>query len=181
MDRKRYYVDGAGTLCITGLTVEYTDTQGDVVHLAYRHQVLLALLAGAEGKLVTHEELYRAYTHQEPHGNYKQMVNNARGSICKPLRNCIVNVKDRGYRMDITKMRVICDEPLPPESSVNEPDVDENLKELAANLEGDYFGFYLDQNGDGSILGIRLHMEKQGDELMARAVLGIQSDEMFWD
>ena len=80
--------------------------------------------------------------------------------------------------MDISKIRVISDDPTSPEPSVRESDGD---NDLAENLVGDYFGFYLDQIGDGSVLGIRLHIEKQGDELMARAVLGIQSDDMFWD
>ena len=178
MTRKVYDLIGAGFLHVSGLNAEFRDYRGKTAHLTNGNQAFLACLAHAEGKLVSHEELFRAYTQQEPTGNYKETINSAKGDICEPIRSYVKNSKGKGYYLNMARVREVTeDQALLAMTQKAATDVNA----MARNLVGDYFGFYLDQIGDGSVLGIWLRIEDTGDQVMARAVLGIQSDDMFWD
>ena len=178
MKRYIYHLEGAGLLYVTDTSVEYRDYRGKTLHLTNRDQAFLARLASAKGDLVSHEDLYRAWAQQEPFGNYKELINSAKGDICEPVRGFIQNSKGKGYYLNMARVREVSEDEA---ILIMTQKAATDLNAMTRNLVGDYFGFYLDQIGDGSVLGIWLRIEEVGDDVMARAVLGIQSDDMFLD
>lgn len=156
------------------------DTGNRRVALTPAHQKIIRKLAGQLNAAVSMDELYRAYANpRAAEGSqtaWEKMVKE-KATIPKAVRDAIRSVRGCGYRLEGTAVENT-------EAAAHTPQPTAQSSGCLTDLTGDYYGFYLDQLGTGSVLGAYLHIENTGTweapEMTAYAVFHIRHDSVLF-
>lgn len=180
MEKQRLRFKSGGYLEISGNDAAYVDSVGNDRHLTESEQTILAMLVRAGGQTVTYRALYEGYSKQTSFGEINQMVADIKTHMYPELKDCIRVSRGRGYRLDMTKFE--SETPPAPVSTPAMAPVEQPVPWLK-RVSGDYYGFFLDPVGDGSVLGAYLHIENlvvdNRSRLFVNGILGIQSDHVL--
>lgn len=186
MAQMTLYLKEGGYLEISGHDVAYLDGSGKRGHLTPAQQTILAMLARDVGKTISYEALYEGYSGMKDTG-VNQEVAKIVTRMPKEVKACVRCTTRRGYRLDPsqfdTKAPNTFKQQINKKEIFQDPDHVSSGDNWTHKLIGDYYGFFLDSVGDGAVLGIYLSISAQDrepyPEIVAKGVLGIQSDHVF--
>lgn len=163
--------------------------------LTPKKKVLLRRLLKSANQLVSYSDLFEAYSEETYLGiSDLSKVTKMIGGIDKRISKYIVATPNEGYTFEVKETKPVlvdtslCASIVMP-TSKNEPlynmtEYKPDYVKRMGELEGNYFGFYLDRMGSGSLLGVYLHIDNWGSEqtpdMRAHAILGVQSDTVLF-
>lgn len=155
------------------------DSEGVEVRLSVEKQRIIKALADHLNYPVTKEELYQAYTQGDNLYNSERVV----GMIYNMpacIKANIVTERGVGYRLAGNWVQDAPNGQLPREQMTHGSG--ENIP--LNRFSGDYYGFFLDPSGTGSVVGGYMHMDEANDEhpteLDVTAVLTVRSDKVLF-
>lgn len=162
---------------VHGWSVAYYYSDGTPERLTGAQQRILAMLVQTPGA-VSFSRLYESYSKKEADQSVNTKVTNIRSGLPEEIRKCVKSVSGYGYQLDRTKV-TLTDISTRQERTAQEQ-LDEGPRIWIPDLTGEYYCFYLDPVGDGTLLGAYLSIENRGDEqipdVSVNAILGIRGD-----
>lgn len=185
MDQKRVFILTTGTrLVLEGELLICYDQSGHEINLTQGQQRLLKKLANNVNCQVSMSELYKAYSGEDTavddrgiRENIAKMKNTL--PIC--IKDSIKSVRGYGYKLiDVQDSQVKAIElSADPTDCIQNLDGHSNFR----GITGDYYGFFLDPVGNGSVLGAYFHLEDRGDihnpDITVSAILGIRDNDIL--
>lgn len=153
-----------------------TDVDDTTIFLTVGQQKLLKKLADNLNRTVPFDRLYASYATAQQMvciGNENSNIAKMKRTFPDCIRSSIKNTRDLGYRLEGTFISSASD--ILPKVTPSP----------LAELTGDYYGFYLDPLGNGTLLSAYLHIDNIGSadtpELMAYMISGIRNQQVLCD
>lgn len=172
---KSILLDTNVVITLENNTVTCVNQDGHSIDLKSGQRKLLGKLAENLNQTVAFHALYNAYAANDckavSDGSTNSNITKMKFTFPKEIRQCIVSERNEGYRLKGT----IISSPI----ALSEETA--RITELA----GDYYGFYLDPVGDGTLLNAYLHIENIGTpqepQMIARIISGIRNHQVLRD
>ena len=178
-DRQTITLDNGTTLTVSEKYVSCRDCDNKEVLLSVEKQRIIRTLANNLNSPVDKETLYKAYTQSDYCDDPERVV----GMIYKMpncIRDYILTIRGIGYRL-VEHLPNKC-APKNDTSVDSRETVDKTpqARNCPGILTGDYYGFFLDPVGLGTVVGAYIRIEDGGQEPVVSAVLGIRTDSVLF-
>lgn len=153
----------------------YAPDDSEII-LTRGQELLLKKLADDAGCAVSMSELYEAYSGDAPSlgdTGIRDNIAKMKNTLPDGIKRSIKSVRGYGYKLMTDQHPPAC---------LNEVQADTaGEAEYPAGLAGNYYGFFLDPVGNGSVLGAYFHLEKANrNSLSVSAILGIRDSKMLF-